>query len=302
MLGLQRLLAQPISGRGGSDFSQSCDVIDAQSVDWWLQKGEGLLANYLLSCMANHSRARRLVAKSFAEWRRWATQGKAMREQLASGAIGDSPQAEEVWTVFCGLVKAIEEQTMEMACWLTMSGFDLELYAPEERSIAYRLAWKTSKELDEIRCSASCDEAESSWRTKCFALWGTLTSLDASTSKEGTDRRPPWVLTAAHREATFKRRYKWLRHSAYTSDGERQDPDSELNFLWSGREEAMELASTDEAKAEQRAGLSKQVREARDAVRARTLEIEKEKCWTLCRAEAQLVSSARRSELSVAAL
>ncbi|PWN20045.1 hypothetical protein BCV69DRAFT_294302 [Microstroma glucosiphilum] len=292
LLGLEHLLAQPISGRGGSDFSSSSDpIVDAQSVEWWLQKGEGLLANFLLNCMTNHSRARRMIGKSYVEWRQWSSGGATIRDQLATGAIGDSPRAEEVWTVFSGLVKAIEEQTMEMACWLTMSGFDLELYAPEERPIAYWLAMRTSGEVDEKRSSGSCDDAESSWRTKCFALWGTLASLDSSTPKERAERRPHWVLTAAHREATFKRRFKWLRHPTFTPDGERQDPNFELDSLWDGWEKTVELASTEEAKAEARAGLAEQVRQVREAVRARTREIEKDKRWALCRTEAQLLNT-----------
>lgn len=290
-MSLQQLLAHPISGRGGSDFSSSSDpVVDAHSVEWWLQKGEGLLANYLLSCMANHSRARRLVAKSYVEWRQWSSGGAAIRDQLDAGAIGEGPQAEEVWAVFSKLVKAIEAQTLEMACWLTMSGFDLELYAPEERPIAYWLAFKFSDEVDEIRKPASCDEMEDSWRTKCFALWANLSSLDALAPKERAERRPPWVLTAAHRKATFKRRFKWLRHSAYTPDGGKQDPDSELDFLWGEWEESVKLGTTNEAQAERRAVLVEQMCEARDAVRARAHGIGKEKRWMLCRAESHLVS------------
>ena len=276
-----------LSGRGGMlDFSSNQPL--GESIAWWAEKGEGLLANYLLTNMTNRPRSKRMLGKAFPRWRSWAQECQALVDRAESLAVeGANDGMDNVVMMFKALHQAVEVQTLNLAVQLVLSGLDLELYGPEEMASAYWLAHKTLGRAGEIhaRLAVGQTATSQSWLEPMLRAWQDVAALATEHRASSSQSRPSWTQSEDSQRNLFFRRFKWLQLPSRDAHGNKQDSLSELTTLWDQWRD--EQQSSRSAKPLEQ--LRQDLKQCHDLVQREGEKVRTGSTWRLCREEASLL-------------
>ncbi|CEH12997.1 Glucose-repressible protein and related proteins [Ceraceosorus bombacis] len=133
--------------------SRTSDVLPIlESLEWFVARAAGQLSGVLGALAQNRSRGKRRLAKTYADWlplsEEAAELGKKIRRALPADARAFHPEA---LSAACQLV------SLDMMLHITLSGFELELYAPQERAYAHWVTLNIATEQHDILQSLKDD-------------------------------------------------------------------------------------------------------------------------------------------------